>query len=116
MSRGPGSIQTYTITRVAKRQGMVPVVVLAQLYARKYGVPFTPHLRSSFRRAANRLVADGTLVGGRVRCPTRKYEDNKPAAWRWVLCVAPPGDHSEDELVAMGTDAAQAMYLNYYPD
>lgn len=109
MSQGPGTIQRYILREVSRRK-LVPVIVLASLYAREMRVGDTPHLRASFRRAAGRLTGDGQLRGWDVLLPTRQFADRTFGSLRKVFCVAPSGcpqDLTEDML----HDAFLAMAL-----
>ncbi len=89
MSRGPGTIQAYLITTVDSRKELIPIPMLALMYAKDHGVEYTPHLRSSFRRAAGKLVRAGNLKGWELQCPTRIFGDGTMGSYRWTLCVAP---------------------------
>jgi hypothetical protein len=107
MSRGHGEVERYILEMVGRYQKLIPTVVIAEYYAA--GVEVTPHLRSSVRRAANRLAQSGEVIGWEVRAPTRRYLDGRGwamGAHRWVFCVGPPGlevttEDEQDALTAM---------------
>lgn len=88
MSRGHGKIERYIIETVNRRQELTALIVMAKQYA---GERPTPHLRSSFRRAAAKLVDSGEIVGWEIFAPTREYANGEFGSWRWVLCVGPAG-------------------------
>jgi hypothetical protein len=108
MSRGHGSIQSFIVEHLDRRDDACPVVALAYLYASRNHVPNTPHLRSSFRRAARRLAEDGEITLWELLLPTRVYEGGELAAYRWMPVVAP----ADTELTADRLAAARtAMFL-----
>jgi len=86
MSRGHGKVERYILDQVTRRQELIPTAVLAHLYDKDNA---TPHLRSSFRRAATKLVEAGEVKGWELQCPTRSFLDGTLGSYRWTFCVAP---------------------------
>ena len=79
------------------------------MYAIDHGTKDTPHLRSSFRRAADTLVRRGKIARRILNLPTSRYDLDQPAGhWRDIYCVMPPGTELSDSHL-MG--AAYAMVL-----
>ena len=107
-------IQRYITYMVDVRyhNQLLPLGVLAGVYARQAGVAATAHLRSSFRRAANRVANEGVVQLYEVWAPTRLHADATYGQYRSQLCVARVGlDLTDDEvtqraITAIGRDLA----------
>ena len=99
--RGRGVIQRYIayIVDVRYSDQLLPLGVLAGVYARQAGVADTAHLRSSFRGAATRLANEGVVQLYEVWAPTRVHADATYGQYRWHLCVAHLGlDLTDDDV------------------
>jgi len=109
MGRGPGAVQRFILEKVEHRQECIPLIVLAKWYARDNDLEDTPHLRSSFRRAADGLHRDDKITRRILSLPTQPADGDKPAGhWRWVYCVTPQDFELSDSRL-MG--AAYAMVI-----
>ena len=108
MSRGHGNVERYILDMVLQRKELIPVPVLAAYYARDNSIDNTPHLQSSFRRAAAKLADSGEVDKREVNLPTRQHAKGSSGDWRWVACVSPP-DMAIGDSDMMG--AAYAMVL-----
>lgn len=71
----------------SRNAGIVPVVVITREYSAEIDVPNTPHLRYTFRRAADNLVSHEAIQGWYLPMPSRT-SDSQPPRWRDTLCVA----------------------------
>ena len=108
-------IQRYIAYMVDERfeEQLLPLWVLAGVYARQAGVPDTTHLRSSFRRAATRLADDGLVQLSEVWAPTRLHPDSTYGEYRWHLCVAHLGLDLTDDRVTERAITAIGRELAY---
>ncbi len=118
MSRGPGTVQRFItehLDRIARsgdrdEELLVPVAVLTEFYAREHEMAVTPHLRSSFRRAAVRLAEAHIVQMTDVLAPTRKFAGDEFGSLRWLACVYPADRDLTDEMVE-SAQLATALFL-----
>jgi hypothetical protein len=116
MSRGHGDLQRFILEQVsAHRDEAHPIPVLAHFYARERGISDTRTLRSSLRRAANRLHEQGEVALCDVLVPTRWLQpredgQERPSAWRVTLCVA-AAEVGEDWSPELQNSARYGMLL-----
>jgi hypothetical protein len=101
MSRGLGQTQRFVMTLVEEHPDwVIPAPLVAELYAVKTGVPLTAHLRSSIRRAIDKLAQAG-LVSARemevaIPITTDRWGKRRSQVERHTLCVTRGGVEYED--------------------
>lgn len=111
MSRGRGKVQRWVIDQLSPGgPRLQPVQVLAASYAKDAGLPVTPHLRSSFRRAVDALAREGAVRLWDVPLPTRFINEDRGDGWgkirhlnvRLMLCASRPDveEITDDDLTA----------------
>lgn len=65
-----------------------PAPVVAVMWCRQQGVPYTSHARASVRRAIMGLEAEGLVSTCQYLLPTAILASAKPTGKRWTTCVA----------------------------
>jgi hypothetical protein len=107
MSRGHGQAQRAILEAVERDGEVFAVRVIAKHWAMQQGVPYTPTVAASFRRAAGRLVEEGALRAWDLVLPTFLDASGRARGQRLVFCIGPPAL----EVDAKAAAAAASGYL-----